>query len=104
MPESTWFSKEKERVKSEDVTKLPESWSGSTPRYFRPTEVDHLLGNAEKANKLLDWKPLITVDELCREMVEADLYRARQELARREGGSATAEEWIHQDGRAIEKR
>jgi GDPmannose 4,6-dehydratase len=43
------------------------------PRYFRPTEVDHLIGDAAKARKVLGWEPQISVRELAREMVKADL-------------------------------
>jgi GDPmannose 4,6-dehydratase len=43
------------------------------PRYFRPTEVDLLIGDATKAREKLGWKPEITVRALVREMVEADL-------------------------------
>jgi GDPmannose 4,6-dehydratase len=45
------------------------------PRYFRPTEVDALLGDPRKANQRLGWRPAIGFDELVREMVEADLQR-----------------------------
>jgi GDPmannose 4,6-dehydratase len=41
-------------------------------KYFRPTEVDLLLGNPEKANNVLGWKPSISFDELVRLMVDAD--------------------------------
>jgi GDPmannose 4,6-dehydratase len=43
------------------------------PRYFRPTEVELLIGDASKAREKLGWQPQITVRELVREMVEADL-------------------------------
>lgn len=43
------------------------------PRYFRPTEVDLLLGDATKAREVLGWAPKISFDDLVREMVEADL-------------------------------
>jgi GDPmannose 4,6-dehydratase len=43
------------------------------PKYFRPTEVDLLIGDATKAKEKLGWTPKIKIDELCREMVEADL-------------------------------
>lgn len=43
------------------------------PRYFRPTEVDLLIGDAAKAREKLGWEARITVRELVREMVEADL-------------------------------
>ena len=42
-------------------------------RYFRPTEVNHLVGNAEKAKKELGWEPKIKFKELVKIMVEADL-------------------------------
>ena len=43
------------------------------PRYFRPTEVDVLLGDASKARRLLGWEPQVSFGELVRLMVEADL-------------------------------
>ncbi|MBB5753991.1 GDPmannose 4,6-dehydratase [Prosthecomicrobium pneumaticum] len=43
------------------------------PRYFRPTEVDLLLGDAAKARQKLGWRPTVTVQELAAEMVRADL-------------------------------
>ncbi|MDC1330598.1 GDP-mannose 4,6-dehydratase [Pelagibacteraceae bacterium] len=42
-------------------------------KYFRPTEVDTLLGSAKKAKKILKWKPKINFDELVKEMVDKDL-------------------------------
>ncbi len=47
------------------------------PRYFRPAEVDTLLGDPSKAKQMLGWEPQITVKEMCREMVEED-YKAAQ--------------------------
>lgn len=41
-------------------------------RYFRPTEVDTLLGDARKAKKVLKWKPKITFNQMVKEMVESD--------------------------------
>lgn len=49
------------------------------PRYFRPAEVESLLGNAQKAKLKLGWEPKISFDELVREMVQEDLYAAEQE-------------------------
>ncbi|HTF02523.1 MAG TPA: GDP-mannose 4,6-dehydratase [Bacteroidia bacterium] len=43
------------------------------PKYFRPAEVDLLVGDASKAKKILGWEPTHTVQELCREMVASDL-------------------------------
>jgi GDPmannose 4,6-dehydratase len=48
------------------------------PRYFRPTEVETLLGDASKAKKDLGWVPEITAQEMCAEMVQADLAKAKQ--------------------------
>lgn len=48
------------------------------PRYFRPTEVETLLGDPSKAKAKLGWVPEITVQEMCREMVASDLAQARQ--------------------------
>src|SRR6185369_6396384 len=47
------------------------------PRYFRPTEVETLLGDASKAHQKLGWSPRISFAELVKEMVEADLSQAR---------------------------
>jgi GDPmannose 4,6-dehydratase len=47
------------------------------PRYFRPAEVETLLGDASKAHNQLGWAPTTTFIELVREMVQADLYSAR---------------------------
>jgi GDPmannose 4,6-dehydratase len=56
------------------------------PRYFRPAEVDSLLGDASKARAELSWAPRIGFDELVHEMVEADLVLARRDaLVTREG-------------------
>ena len=49
------------------------------PRYFRPTEVDSLLGDAAKAREKLGWRPAITFAELVREMVEEDFAQARRD-------------------------
>ena len=43
------------------------------PRYFRPTEVDVLLGDASKARRVLGWQPKVSFGELVRLMVAADL-------------------------------
>ena len=48
------------------------------PRYFRPTEVETLLGDPSKAKQKLGWVPEITVQEMCREMVLEDLAQAKQ--------------------------
>jgi GDPmannose 4,6-dehydratase len=56
------------------------------PRYFRPTEVESLLGDASKAKALLGWTPKTTFDELVAEMVREDLNSAeRDELVKKHG-------------------
>jgi len=48
------------------------------PRYFRPTEVETLLGDPSKAKQKLGWVPEITAQEMCAEMVASDLAQAKQ--------------------------
>jgi GDPmannose 4,6-dehydratase len=56
------------------------------PRYYRPTEVESLIGDATKARERLGWSPLIGFGELIREMVADDLSQARRdELLKRQG-------------------
>ncbi|AJP59119.1 GDP-mannose 4,6-dehydratase [Pandoraea vervacti] len=50
------------------------------PRYFRPTEVETLLGDASKAKRLLGWTPKVSFDELVAEMARADLVQAEFDL------------------------
>jgi GDPmannose 4,6-dehydratase len=49
------------------------------PRYFRPTEVESLLGDPSKAKNELGWEPKITFDELVKEMVQADMESAKRD-------------------------
>ncbi|TBX75215.1 GDP-mannose 4,6-dehydratase [Rhizobium laguerreae] len=59
------------------------------PRYFRPTEVESLLGDASKAKQKLGWEPQISFDALVAEMMREDLKSAeRDELVKRHGFSA----------------
>ena len=59
------------------------------PAYFRPTEVETLLGDATKAREKLKWQPPTTFEQLVREMVQADLQAAeRDALVRRHGYTA----------------
>ncbi len=56
------------------------------PRYFRPTEVETLLGDPSRARDKLGWEPEITVEEMCAEMVADDLRTARRHRLLREHG------------------
>jgi GDPmannose 4,6-dehydratase len=58
-------------------------------RYFRPAEVDLLLGDATKARQKLGWKPKVTFKELARMMTEADLKLAKREKLIRDGEEKT---------------
>ena len=59
------------------------------PRYFRSTEVETLLGDPSKAKLKLGWVPEITVQQMCAEMVGADLEEARkQSLLKKHGFQA----------------
>ncbi len=56
------------------------------PRYYRPTEVDLLLGDPGKAKKVLDWEPKVTFKELAKMMVDADMKLAENEKVLKEHG------------------
>jgi GDPmannose 4,6-dehydratase len=60
------------------------------PRYFRPTEVDTLLGDPSKAKAELGWVPEITAQQMCAEMVAEDLKAAQQTALLRRQGFQTA--------------
>jgi GDPmannose 4,6-dehydratase len=70
-------------VISADAAKAPAVKAGDTivrvdARYFRPAEVETLLGDPTKAKQKLGWVPEITVEEMCAEMVASDLDKARR--------------------------
>lgn len=81
------------------IDKMPPSLENTTlkvgevivkvdPRYFRPTEVDSLLGDPSKAKEKLKWEPKTSFEELVSEMMKSDLELAkRDELCKREGFS-----------------
>ena len=50
-------------------------------KYFRPNEVDYLIGDATKAKQILDWKPTVDFEELVKIMVEHDIKEAKKDLA-----------------------
>lgn len=56
------------------------------PKYFRPAEVDFLLGDPSKSRKQLKWIPKYTVREMCREMVASDIEKfKKQEILKKHG-------------------
>ena len=70
-----WSNKDLDEVGSfngQDIIKVD-------PRYFRPTEVESLLGDASKAKEKLKWTPRISFEQLVKEMVEEDLKLAKNE-------------------------
>jgi GDPmannose 4,6-dehydratase len=56
------------------------------PRYFRPAEVDSLLGDSSKARTKLGWRPTHSFDDLIREMVDSDIRIAQREAFLSRGG------------------
>ena len=56
------------------------------PRYFRPTEVDFLLGKSDKAKKELGWEPKTSLEELIKEMIENDKEEAKKESILKKSG------------------
>ena len=58
-------------------------------RYYRPTEVDHLIGDASKARRKLGWKPTHDLPGLVKEMVQSDLELMKKESYLKEGGYET---------------
>jgi GDPmannose 4,6-dehydratase len=61
------------------------------PRYFRPTEVDSLLGDASKARAKLGWQPDVTFEQLVAEMVAADRETAKRDALNRQHGFKVTE-------------
>ena len=60
------------------------------PRYFRPAEVETLLGDAKKAREKLGWSPEITAQQMCAEMVRSDLESAKQHALLKKHGYTVA--------------
>lgn len=59
---------------------------GVDPQYFRPTEVDLLIGNSEKARKKLGWEPVYSLTDLLHDMMVSDIKLMKKESYLREGG------------------
>jgi GDPmannose 4,6-dehydratase len=58
------------------------------PKFYRPAEVETLLGNPAKAKRVLGWKPEVTFEGLVREMAASDLKLAQSEHMLRKSGYA----------------
>jgi GDPmannose 4,6-dehydratase len=74
-----------------DATQAPRIKAGDVvvrvdPRYFRPTEVETLLGDPSKAKQKLGWAPEITTEQMCAEMCEEDLRQAKKQALLRAHG------------------
>lgn len=68
-----WKGKHENEIGIDDAT--GRTLVAVNPKFYRPTEVDLLLGNPEKAKAVLGWEARTSLEELCRMMVEADLRR-----------------------------
>ena len=80
------------KIKSDDVTgmKVGDTVIRVDPRYFRPAEVETLLGDPTLAREKLGWEPQITAQEMCAEMVRADLKAAKRHALLTTHGYETA--------------
>ena len=58
-------------------------------KYFRPTEVDLLIGDSKKAKEKLGWSPEICLEELVKEMMQSDLKLFEKQKYLKEGGHET---------------
>jgi GDPmannose 4,6-dehydratase len=78
-------------VVSADANRAPQLRPGAIiirvdPRYFRPSEVETLLGDPTLAREQLGWTPRITLDEMIAEMVDSDVEISRQSALLRSQG------------------
>jgi len=78
-------------IKACDPAKTPALQAGTVivrvdPRYFRPAEVDSLLGDASKAKQQLGWQPQCSFTELCQQMMQADWREAKKQLFLQQNG------------------
>ena len=77
-----------DKIKINSETKLKEGdvIIRIDPRYFRPSDVDSLIGDSAKAKKKLRWEPKISTKEMCKEMIQKDLREARKVSLLKEKG------------------
>ena len=74
------------KLKEKKYLKIGDAVVRVDPRYFRPTEVDLLLGDPSKAMKKLGWQPKYNIDSLVKDMMESDMKLMRKEKFLKEGG------------------
>lgn len=74
--ELDWSGSEEQEVAIDKIT--GEVVVKVNPKFYRPAEVELLIGNPQKAKDILGWEPKTTLEELCSMMVEADLRRNKQ--------------------------
>ena len=79
-------------IKGKNVTaiKVGQTVVKIDPRYFRPTEVETLLGDPSKAKEKLGWVPEITLNQMIEEMVDNDLNQAKQHALLKTHGYSVA--------------
>lgn len=73
-----WIGKRENEIGIDDAT--GQTLVAVNPKFYRPTEVDLLLGNPQKAKSVLGWDAQTSLEELCRMMVEADLRRSESDV------------------------
>jgi GDPmannose 4,6-dehydratase len=74
---------------SPDILRFGQTIVKVDPKYFRPTEVDLLIGDASKARQKLGWEPKYDLEALVKDMVHADLYLVRKDDYLKKGGFKT---------------
>lgn len=80
----------KKRIqKSEDIKKSDVPIVSVDPKYFRPTEVDLLIGDSSKARKILGWEPFYDLKGLISDMIDSDIKLMKKDAYLREGGYRT---------------
>ena len=77
---SAQFTKIVKKVNNNSKIKIGDIIVKVDPTYFRPTEVENLLGDSSKARKLLRWKPKFDFDSLVDDMIKNDLEIAKKDL------------------------
>lgn len=75
-----------DKIPKESPLKVGQEIVNVDPRYFRPTDVDLLIGDASKARSKLGWRPKYDLKSIVKEMVENDLKLAKKELFLKNGG------------------